>query len=147
MILWARIRHLGGISQLQRPGRFYRQKRPRFTDCPRLMGLRRWREPLAQAQLQDSSGGKHAVDLTSTSGFSWKGWKYVKFNVPSTIKAPLKVNQIYITELKIRIKQRHRVLRQAVGILYGFPGVRTRHWRADAHGRWRNGETPSICNL
>ncbi|MGE7057476.1 family 10 glycosylhydrolase, partial [Paenibacillus glucanolyticus] len=54
-----------------------------------------------RAQLQDSAGGKHAVDLTATtSGFSWKGWKYVKFNVPSAIKTPLKVNQIYVTELK-----------------------------------------------
>lgn len=53
-----------------------------------------------RAQLQDAAGGKHAVDLTATSGFSWKGWKYVKFSVPSTIKAPLKINQIYITELK-----------------------------------------------
>lgn len=71
-----------------------------------------------RAQLQDSSGGKHAVDLTSTSGFSWKGWKYVKFNVPSTIKAPLKVNQIYITELKDTNKNKGTVYFDRLSAFY-----------------------------
>ncbi|WP_127589685.1 family 10 glycosylhydrolase [Paenibacillus lautus] len=71
-----------------------------------------------RAQLQDSSGVKHAVDLTSTSGFSWKGWKYVKFNVPSTIKAPLKVNQIYITELKDTNKNKGTVYFDRLSAFY-----------------------------
>ncbi|MEC0259257.1 family 10 glycosylhydrolase [Paenibacillus lautus] len=71
-----------------------------------------------RAQLQDSSGGKHAVDLTSTSGLSWKGWKYVKFNVPSTIKAPLKVNQIYITELKDTNKNKGTVYFDRLSAFY-----------------------------
>lgn len=71
-----------------------------------------------RAQLQDSSGGKHAVDLTSTSGFGWKGWKYVKFNVPSTIKAPLKVNQIYITELKDTNKNKGTVYFDRLSAFY-----------------------------
>lgn len=53
-----------------------------------------------RAQLQDASGAKQTVDLTGTSGFSWKGWKYIKISVPSTIQTPLKINQIYIAELK-----------------------------------------------
>lgn len=72
-----------------------------------------------RAQLQDSAGGKHAVDLTATtSGFSWKGWKYVKFNVPTTIQAPLKVNQIYVTELKDTNKNKGTVYFDKLSAFY-----------------------------
>lgn len=71
-----------------------------------------------RAQLLDSSGGAHTVDLTSTSGFSWKGWRYVKFNVPSAIKYPLKVNQIYIAELKDTNKNRGTVYFDRLSAFY-----------------------------
>ncbi|WP_231638754.1 family 10 glycosylhydrolase [Paenibacillus sp. JCM 10914] len=53
-----------------------------------------------RAQLKDAAGVNHVVDLTGSTGFNWKGWKYVKFNVPASISTPLKLNQIYIAELK-----------------------------------------------
>ncbi|MBD0378761.1 family 10 glycosylhydrolase [Paenibacillus sp. WST5] len=53
-----------------------------------------------RAQLQDATGTKTAVDFTSSNGLNWTGWKYVTIAVPSTLKAPLKINQIYVVETK-----------------------------------------------
>ena len=53
-----------------------------------------------RAQVQGADGVKTALDLTSSTGLSWTGWKYITFSVPANIPAPLKLTQIYVTELK-----------------------------------------------
>ncbi|WP_442601312.1 family 10 glycosylhydrolase [Paenibacillus sp. KN14-4R] len=53
-----------------------------------------------RSQIQDSTGTKLTVDFTSSNGLSWTGWKYVTTSVPSSLKTPIKLNQIYIVETK-----------------------------------------------
>ncbi|MCR8642533.1 family 10 glycosylhydrolase [Paenibacillus sp. N1-5-1-14] len=53
-----------------------------------------------RSQLQDATGTKLTVDFTSSIGLSWSGWKYVTAGVPSTMKTPIKLNQIYVVETK-----------------------------------------------
>jgi uncharacterized lipoprotein YddW (UPF0748 family) len=53
-----------------------------------------------RAQLQDAAGTKTTVDITSSNGLNWSGWKYVTVTVPSTLPAPLKLTQLYVVETK-----------------------------------------------
>ncbi|WP_054956347.1 family 10 glycosylhydrolase [Paenibacillus dakarensis] len=53
-----------------------------------------------RAQVQGADGTKTALDLTSSTGLSWTGWKYITFQIPASIPAPVKLTQIYVTELK-----------------------------------------------
>lgn len=47
-----------------------------------------------------ADGKKETVDFTSSTGLSWKGWKYITANIPSTLSAPVKLSQIYVAETK-----------------------------------------------
>jgi len=53
-----------------------------------------------RGQLQDAAGTRTAVDFTTSSGLNWKGWRYVTAPVPSSMIAPIKINQIYVAETK-----------------------------------------------
>lgn len=53
-----------------------------------------------RAQVQGADGTKTALDLTSSTGLSWTGWKYITFSIPASIPSPVKLTQIYVTELK-----------------------------------------------
>ncbi|MBP1964480.1 family 10 glycosylhydrolase [Paenibacillus aceris] len=51
-----------------------------------------------RAMLQDSAGTKPTVDFTSSGGLNWSGWKYVTIDLPSNLKPPIRLNQIYLVE-------------------------------------------------
>ncbi|MDQ0875780.1 uncharacterized lipoprotein YddW (UPF0748 family)/fibronectin type 3 domain-containing protein [Paenibacillus sp. V4I3] len=53
-----------------------------------------------RAQVKDSAGTVSALDFTSSNGLNWTGWKYITVSVPSSLRAPIKLNQIYVAETK-----------------------------------------------
>ncbi|RIX53971.1 SpoIID/LytB domain-containing protein [Paenibacillus nanensis] len=71
-----------------------------------------------RAQFEDGSGAKHVSDFTTTTGFNWSGWKYVTVNVPQGKPAPLKLTQIYITELNNDNKTSGAVYFDQVSAIY-----------------------------
>lgn len=53
-----------------------------------------------RAVVQDGTGKNSTIDLTSSTGLSWTGWKYIVFAIPTTLPTPLKIRQIYVVETK-----------------------------------------------
>lgn len=51
-----------------------------------------------RAMLQDSAGTKPTIDFTSVGGLNWLGWKYVTIDLPTNLKPPIRLNQIYLVE-------------------------------------------------
>lgn len=71
-----------------------------------------------RAQFEDGTGVKHVGDFTSTTGFNWSGWRYVTVGVPQGKPEPLKLTQIYITELSNTNKNRGTVYYDQVSAIY-----------------------------
>ncbi|KQX68173.1 family 10 glycosylhydrolase [Paenibacillus sp. Root444D2] len=53
-----------------------------------------------RVQVKDSAGTVSALDFTTSNGLNWTGWKYITVSVPSSLRAPIKLNQIYVAETK-----------------------------------------------
>ncbi|MCM3004595.1 S-layer homology domain-containing protein [Priestia koreensis] len=51
-----------------------------------------------RGSLSDGSGQSYTVNFTEAGGLDWKGWKYVKASVPTSITGPVQLQQLYVTE-------------------------------------------------
>ncbi|MBM7577788.1 phosphodiester glycosidase family protein [Jeotgalibacillus terrae] len=51
-----------------------------------------------RGKLSDAAGQSYTIDFTEDGGLNWTGWKYVKAKMPASAIAPIKVNQLYVTE-------------------------------------------------
>lgn len=71
-----------------------------------------------RVQFEDGSGAKVVGDMTSTTGFNWSGWRYVTVNVPQGRPEPIKLTQIYITELSNTNKNKGTVYLDQVSAIY-----------------------------
>lgn len=46
----------------------------------------------------DGSGTAHTINFTEEGELNWKGWKYVRAEVPTNISLPIKFSQLYVAE-------------------------------------------------
>lgn len=76
-----------------------------------------------RAQVQGADGTKTALDLTSSTGLNWSGWKYITFNIPASIPAPVKLNQIYVTELKDTNKNKGMIYFDRLTAMYNSSAI------------------------
>ncbi len=51
-----------------------------------------------RGKITDANGKSHTVDFTGYGELNWYGWKYTEAIVPSTVRYPIKLEQIYLTE-------------------------------------------------
>ncbi|MGB8955889.1 MAG: phosphodiester glycosidase family protein [Tumebacillaceae bacterium] len=51
-----------------------------------------------RGQIQDSVGTKKTIDFTGVGELNWVGWKYVTSTLPTDVKLPLLLRQIYLVE-------------------------------------------------
>lgn len=63
-----------------------------------------------RGKLLDGSGKEHTINFTEEGKLDWRGWKYVKAEVPSTISTPIKFSKLYVAESYPE--------RQGKGVLY-----------------------------
>ncbi|MEC0245547.1 family 10 glycosylhydrolase [Paenibacillus chitinolyticus] len=53
-----------------------------------------------RARLRNQAGVSFTVDFTSSTGFNWKGWRYVTAEIPSSQPGPFKFMDLYLVETK-----------------------------------------------
>lgn len=54
-----------------------------------------------RARIRDGSNTLVAtIDFTTTSNFTWAGWKYVTATLPTNLSGPLKISDLYLVETK-----------------------------------------------
>ncbi|MFS0838557.1 family 10 glycosylhydrolase [Paenibacillus sp. 1P03SA] len=53
-----------------------------------------------RARLRNQAGVSFTVDFTSSTGFNWKGWRYVTADIPSSQPGPFKFMDLYLVETK-----------------------------------------------
>ncbi|WP_234032850.1 family 10 glycosylhydrolase [Paenibacillus faecalis] len=71
-----------------------------------------------RAVVLGASGEKSTIDLTSSSGLSWNGWKYVTFDLPSHLSSPMKLSQIYVVETNANNKNKGAIYFDRLTALY-----------------------------
>ncbi|MDQ0215260.1 hypothetical protein J2S13_001660 [Oikeobacillus pervagus] len=57
-------------------------------------GKRNW----LRGQIIDGDGKVVPIDFTENGGLDWNGWKYVRAEIPSNIKQPIKLSKIYVAQ-------------------------------------------------
>lgn len=53
-----------------------------------------------RARLRNNTGGSFTIDFTTSSNFTWSGWKYVTASMPSNQVGPFKIMDLYLVETK-----------------------------------------------
>lgn len=53
-----------------------------------------------RARLRNGAGAFFAIDFTTTSSFTWQGWRYVTADIPANQTGPFKFMDVYIAETK-----------------------------------------------
>lgn len=53
-----------------------------------------------RARLRNSAGGSFTIDFTTSTNFTWSGWKYVTASLPSNQQGPFKIMDLYLVETK-----------------------------------------------
>ncbi|AOT70044.1 phosphodiester glycosidase family protein [Geosporobacter ferrireducens] len=61
-----------------------------------------------RAKAVGADGTAQTIDLSSS--IDWEGWKYVEANIPSTMKAPIKLERIYVVQTDPLIKNTGSIL-------------------------------------
>lgn len=61
-----------------------------------------------RARAVGADGTAQVIDLASS--IDWEGWRYVEANVPSTMKAPIKLERIYVVQTDPLIKNTGSIL-------------------------------------
>ncbi|MDC3416107.1 phosphodiester glycosidase family protein [Aquibacillus salsiterrae] len=51
-----------------------------------------------RGKIQDANGDEYYLGFTEYNGLTWKGWKYVKAEVPTGAVSPLKLTTIYLAQ-------------------------------------------------
>ncbi|RSK28641.1 hypothetical protein EJF36_18200 [Bacillus sp. HMF5848] len=51
-----------------------------------------------RAKILAGDGKEHTVNLTADNGLNWKGWRFVRADIPEGLPMPLKLKQIYVAE-------------------------------------------------
>lgn len=51
-----------------------------------------------RGKILDGSGTEHTINFTEEGQLNWKGWKYVRAEVPAGLKLPVKFSKLYVAE-------------------------------------------------
>jgi hypothetical protein len=51
-----------------------------------------------RGKIQDGAGQAHTINFTEEGKLNWRGWRYVEAEVPSSVVAPISIQQIYLAE-------------------------------------------------
>lgn len=51
-----------------------------------------------RGKILDGAGTEHTINFTEEGQLNWKGWKYVRAEVPANLKLPIKFSKIYVAE-------------------------------------------------
>ncbi|MBS4174210.1 phosphodiester glycosidase family protein [Bacillus sp. FJAT-49736] len=93
-----------------------------FTSKPNHIGMYVYGDGKShwlRALIVDGKGNSYVIDITKDKGLTWRGWKYVRADIPQNLPLPIKIKQIYLAQPHQELKSKGSVYFDQFQVFYG----------------------------